>query len=81
MARPSKPIVHQSVALILCDAPSYLEEMLVLLELDEVPHQRVGGRGLLLPRAHLAAVRDKLHAQGIYPAQVRPLSLPEKGAL
>jgi hypothetical protein len=71
VVRASKPIVHKSVALILCDSPAYLEEMLTELDMAEVPHQRVGGRALVIPEEFLAGVQEQLHGLGVYPAVVR----------
>ena len=70
MVRASKPIVHKSVAVILCDSPAYLEEMLTQLDLADIPHQRIGGRALVLPEEFLVGVQAQLHGLGMYPSVV-----------
>ena len=67
MAKHDLPIVHGGLALILCSDQAALEESLVHLDTDAIPHQRLGNRALLVPGVHVAEIQTILHEQGIFP--------------
>ncbi len=60
-------VVHHNVALMVCEDPAVLEEVLVELDLGELSVQRIGARALLVPSQELLRLRAALQARGIYP--------------
>ncbi len=60
-------VVHHNVALMLCESPAVLEEILVELDLSEFVHQRIGPRAIVAPAPVLEQLRDELRERGVYP--------------
>ena len=66
----TKFVAHQHLALVLCDDPAILEEVLRELDTSGLDIRRVGARALALPVEHLAPLRERLWEQGSYPRVV-----------
>ena len=73
------PVVHHHVAMMVCDDPAALEEVLVDLDLDALVHQRIGARAVVVPASELGVLRDALHARGVFPKVIgEPVSMGEQ---
>ncbi len=59
--------VHRHLALIHCDSPGSLAEVLAHVDIDEIPHVRFGDRAIALPVDHVAALREALWEAGTFP--------------
>ena len=70
MASDQGLVVHRNVALMLCENPAVLEEVLQQLDLSQLPHQRLGPRAIVAPAPELERLREALHEQGVYPRVV-----------
>lgn len=63
-----KPVaVHRHLALIHCDSPGSLAEVLSYADLADVPHVRFGDRAVALPVEHVRTLRDALWDAGTFP--------------
>jgi hypothetical protein len=60
-------VVHHNVALMVCEDPAVLEEILMDLDLGDLSVQRIGARALLVPSQELLRLRAALQDRGIYP--------------
>ena len=73
MARKEIPVIQRGLALILCADQAALEESLTHLDIDVIPHQRLGNRALLVPTRFIAEIRSTLHEQGVFPRVIGDL--------
>ena len=58
---------HHPIALLRCDSAASLLEVLTLVELEDIPHQRFGDRALALPAKYAHVIRDALRKAGAFP--------------
>lgn len=70
MAAQNPLVVHRNVALMMCESPAILEEILVELDLGSLIHQRIGARAIVAPAPVLDQLRAALHARSVYPRVV-----------
>lgn len=63
-------MVVQDVTVLVCDEPSILEEALTKIDLDELPHKRIGTRALMAPREFTPLIVSSFHKVGVYPRVV-----------
>jgi hypothetical protein len=56
-----------------------LLEVLTLVELQNIPHQRFGDRALALPAKHAHLIRDALRQAGAFPRIVGEVQRTEGG--
>ncbi len=77
MAKFKEPVVHHHLVMVHCQTPAVLQETLAQLDIDDVPHQQLGAKTLLVPKTHLEVVVDKLHEIGVFPSIVGDPSLPK----
>lgn len=76
MARKDFPVIQRGLALVLCADQAALEESLTHLDIDVIPHQRLGNRALLVPTKFIAEIRATLHEQGVFPRVIGELEPP-----
>ena len=63
-------VAHRHLALVWCDSAASLAEVLTLVDLTSVPHQKFGERAIALPATEAAIVHEALRAAGAYPRVV-----------
>lgn len=67
VASDSSPVIHRRIALMLCESAAVLEETLAQIDVDAIPHQRLGDRALVAPLPVVETIHSALRARGVYP--------------
>ena len=67
---------HHPIALLQCDSAASLLEVLTLVDLSDIPHQKFGDRALALPAEHAHMIRDALREAGAFPRIVGEVQRP-----
>ncbi len=76
MSSQSNLVVHQGVALMLCDSEAILEESLLAMDTSKLHIQRIGDRAVVGPAYQLEAIREALQERGTYPKVIGELVPP-----
>lgn len=71
-------IAHRNLALVWCDSAGSLADVLAVVDLEGVPHQRFGNRAIAVPATYAVQVRRALRAAGSYPRVVGELGAREE---
>ena len=67
MAGDSNLVVHQGVALMICDSEAILEETLMAIDESKLHMRRIGDRAVVAPAYQLESIREALRERGTYP--------------
>ena len=67
MAGDSNLVVHQGVALMICDSEAILEETLMAIDESKLHMRRIGDRAVVAPAYQLESIREALQERGTYP--------------
>ena len=70
-------VVHQGLALMLCEDAGILEETLQAIEGLDLHIRRLGDRALLVPADELDGILETLESEGTFPRIVGSLPSPD----
>ena len=71
-SKPRGLVVHRPVALLVCDDPALLEEVLQGVDMSALHYERVGLRGVILPQYDAVRLQAALLARGVHARQMGP---------
>lgn len=77
MAADSNLVVHQGVALMVCDSEAILQETLLAMDTSSLHIKRIGDRAVVAPAYQLEEIRDALQDRGTFPKLIGNIVPPE----
>jgi hypothetical protein len=77
VATDSNLVVHQGVALMICDSEAILEETLLAMDASKMHMKRIGDRAVVAPAYQLEQIREALQERGTYPKLIGDIVPPE----
>jgi hypothetical protein len=77
VATDSNLVVHQGVALMICDSEAILEETLLAMDASKMHMKRIGDRAVVAPAYQLEKIREALQERGTYPKLIGDIVPPE----
>jgi len=77
VATDSNLVVHQGVALMICDSEAILEETLLAIDASKMHMKRIGDRAVVAPAYQLEKIREALQERGTYPKLIGDIVPPD----